>query len=180
MFSPAEVTPYHVAYRYFNLVLVVFTTICMPFWNATTDAYARNDIQWIRQTERKLNLLIACGFLALCLMVMVSNYAYSLWVGNEVNISIELSASIALYVFILILSQRYSFILNGLNILRIQLFFTVPATIVFLPLAWYICNIWESVTGLVLTMCLVNTPGLIANAWKYYQLIHMKKIIEKA
>ena len=180
IFSPAEVTPYQIAYRYFNLVLVAFTTICMPFWNATTDAYARNDIQWIRRTERKLNMLMVYGFLALVIMVLLSNYVYSIWVGNKVNIPIHLSASIALYFFILIVSLRYSVILNGLNILRIQLSFIVPATIVFLPLAWFVCNTWGTVTSLVLTMCLVNTPGLIANAWKYYQLIHMKNNIEKA
>ena len=116
------------------------------------------------------------GFLALVIMVLLSNYVYSIWVGNKVNIPIHLSASIALYFFILIVSLRYSVILNGLNILRIQLSFIVPATIVFLPLAWFVCNTWGTVTSLVLTMCLVNTPGLIANAWKYYQLIHMKKI----
>ena len=31
MFSPSEVTPYQVAYRYFTLVIVAFTTMCMPF-----------------------------------------------------------------------------------------------------------------------------------------------------
>jgi O-antigen/teichoic acid export membrane protein len=180
LFSPALVTPYQITYRYFSIMLVVFTVICMPFWNATTDAYARNDIQWIRRTERKLNMLMVYGFLALVIMVLLSNYVYSIWVGNKVNIPIHLSASIALYFFILIVSLRYSVILNGLNILRIQLSFIVPATIVFLPLAWFVCNTWGTVTSLVLTMCLVNTPGLIANAWKYYQLIHMKNNIEKA
>lgn len=178
MFSPAEVTPYQIGYRYFTLVLVVFSTICMPFWNATTDAYARNDIQWIRQAGHKLNLLLVGCFLALAMMVLLSNYVYRIWVGNEVVIPIHLSASLALYVFIQILSLRYSYILNGLNILRIQLLFIVPATIAFLPLAWYACNTFSSVTSLVLTMCIVNTPGLIANAWKYYQIINTYSNIE--
>ena len=47
MFSPAEVTPYQIVYRYFSLVLVVFNAICLPFWNATTDAYTRRDMEWI-------------------------------------------------------------------------------------------------------------------------------------
>lgn len=179
MFSPAEVTPYHVAYRYLNLVLVLFTTICMPFWNATTDAYARNDIHWIRKTGRKLNLFMIGCFIMLCIMVLLSNYVYRLWVGSEIIIPIHLSASIALYIFILIVSQRYSIILNGLNILKIQLIYAIPATIVFIPLAWYVCNTWGTVTCLVLTMCIINTPGLIANAWKYYQVINGNRNIVK-
>lgn len=172
MFSPSEVTPYQVAYRYFTLVIVAFTTMCMPFWNATTDAYARNDIQWIRQAGRKLNLLLCGCCLALVLMVLLSNNVYQIWVGNEIVIPIDLSASIALYVFIQILSLRYSYILNGLNILRIQLLFIIPATIVFFPLVWYTCNTLGTITSLVWVMCIINTPGLIANAWKYYRLIN--------
>ena len=177
-FSPAEVTPYQVAYRYFSFVMVVFYTICMPFWNATTDAYARNDFKWIRRTGRKLDFLMSGCFLLLVVMVLLSNYVYKIWVGEEVVIPIHLSVCMALYIFILTLSQRYSFILNGINVLRIQLLFTVPATIAFLPLAWYACNTFSSVTSLVLTMCIVNTPGLIANAWKYYQIINTYSNIE--
>lgn len=172
MFSPAVVTPFQVAYRYFHLVLTVFYTICMPFWNAATDAYARNDILWILRTERKLNLLMIIGFLLLCLMVLVSNHVYQIWVGNEVVIPIHLSTSIALYIFILMFSLRYSIILNGLNVLRIQLMYTIPATITFIPLAWLVCKTHNTLTSLVLVMCIVNTPGLIANAWKYYRLIN--------
>ena len=34
-FTPEMVNPYQIAYRYMSLVIVFFTVICMPFWNAT-------------------------------------------------------------------------------------------------------------------------------------------------
>jgi O-antigen/teichoic acid export membrane protein len=142
----------------------------MPFWNATTDAYARQDFAWIYRVSRLLNRLIGGIFIMLLVMVLVSDFVYGIWVGDEVTIPHHLSIVTALYIFILCLSQRYSYILNGINELRIQLIFIVPATIVFLPLAWYVCRIYGTVTSLVCAMCLVNLPGLIANAWKYYQI----------
>ena len=172
IFSPIEVTPYHVAYRYFNIMFVVFSTICMPFWNATTDAYAKGDVEWIHKTGRKLDFLMLTVFIALTMMVIVSDYIYDIWLITDVYIPKKLSAITALYVFILILSQRYSFILNGLNVLRIQLVFTTIATVVYLPLALYVCKLFGTVTSLVCVMCLVNTPGLIANFWKYNQVIY--------
>jgi len=175
LFSPAEVTPYQVAYRYFHLVFVIFSTICMPFWNATTDAYARGDMSWLYKSDRKLNLLMIGVIVALVIMVLLSDFLYTIWVGTDVIIPKDLSVSVAIYVFILILSQRYSFILNGLGILKIQLIYTTIATVSFLPLAWYICKTYETVTGLVCIMCLVNTPGLIANYWKYHSVIYRKK-----
>ena len=175
-FSPAEVTPYQEAYRYFNIAFVLFSTICVPFWNATTDAYARKDFDWIRRSSRKLNLLMVGIFLMLCVMVHVSDFVYAVWVGSDVTVSHELSVCTATYIFILCYSQRYSYILNGLNQLKIQLIFIIGATIVFYPLAWYVCKTFGTVTSLVCVMCLVNIPGVLANAWKYYQLFPRKQL----
>ena len=176
-FSPAEVTPYQIAYRYFNIAFVVFSTICIPFWNATADAYSRKDYKWIRRSSHKLNLLMVGIFLLLTVMVVVSEVVYQIWIGDEVHIPFELSVCTAAYIFILSLSQRYSYILNGLNQLKIQLIFIIGATIVFYPLAWYVCKTFGTVTSLVCVMCLVNIPGVLANAWKYYQLFPRKQII---
>ncbi len=175
MFSPADVTPYQVAYRYFNITFVAFSTICMPFWNATTDAYTRGDIEWIHRSSKKLDLLTLAAFVALVGMVLVSDTVYAFWVGREVVVPKELSVSVATYIFVLIFSQRYSFILNGLNVLLIQIVFTGIAAVLFLPLAWLACHTFGTVTSLVWTMCLVNTPGLFANMWKYYQVIYKKQ-----
>ena len=171
-FSPSEVTPYQIAYRYFSIMLVVFNTVCMPFWNATTDAYSRGDTRWILKAAQKLNLLVTAVGLCLLLMVVASDYVYSIWIGQDVVIPLHLSASVALYIFILCFSLRYSYILNGINILRIQLVFTIMATVCFLPIASLVCRLFGTVSSLVLAMCLVNTPGLIANMWKYHQIIH--------
>ena len=58
-FSPETVTPYQIAYRYLSLMLVVFTIVCMPFWTATTDAYERGDMTWIRAANRRMSLMTA-------------------------------------------------------------------------------------------------------------------------
>lgn len=171
MFSPADVTPYQIACRYFNIAFIIFSTICMPFWNATTDAFARNDYSWITKNLRILDLLSLGTIVLLCLMIALSDYVYVLWIGDEPKISLNLSISVAAYIAILTISQRYSIILNGLNIIKIQMVFTGIATIIFLPLAWIACKSFTSVESLVWVMCFVNIPGLFANMWKYYRII---------
>lgn len=176
IFSPAEVTPYQIAYRYFSIILTVFTTICIPFWNATTDAYTTGDFVWIRKMGKKLDLVVVGSFICLVPMVLISGYVYKMWIGDGVHIPFSLSVSMAVYIFILIASLRYSYILNGINVLKIQLIFTIFATIVFLPLALLACKSYGTVTSLVLVMCIVNIPGLIANMWKYRQIFLKKNI----
>ncbi len=172
MFSPSEVTPYQIAYRYFSLVLVLFNIISLPFWNATTDAYSRGDFAWIKNSSRKLDLVVGVSLLGLIAMVLLSNVVYSLWIGNEVHIPLALSVAMAAYIFVLVVSLRYSYILNGVNALRIQLIFTIFATLAFIPLSLYAAHTFKSVTSIVWVMCLINVPGMLANTWKYYQIFY--------
>ena len=81
-FTPAMVTPYQVAYRYYSLVLVAFTVVCMPFWSATTDAYEKGDKRWIRMANRRMNLLTALTACAMILMTIVSPYVFQIWIGD--------------------------------------------------------------------------------------------------
>lgn len=175
LFSPSEVTPYQIAYRYFSLVLVVFNIISIPFWNATTDAYYRGDIAWIKRSSRKLDIVVSASFFILLIMLLFSGFVYTIWIGQEVTIPIELSIAMAAYIFVLVISLRYSYILNGVNALRIQLIFTIFATVVFVPLSWYAGNTFRNVSSIVWVMCIINIPGMLANAWKYYQIFYKKE-----
>jgi len=174
LFSPEMVTPYQITYRYFSILLVVFTVICMPFWNATTDAYHRNDIAWIRNATRKLRLMtigIVCCFIV---MVLLSDFVYSVWIGNGIQIDIKMSITMAVYVFILIYSMRYSYFINGIGKLRLQLIFTTSAALLFIPLAYVTARWSHSIICFMLVMCLVNIPGLIVNRIQFYRLINGK------
>ena len=128
LFTPSMVTPYQICFRYFSLLLAIFTVICMPYWTATTDAYERHDMEWIRKTTKRLDLMTLGIFICMLIMIVCSNFIYSIWIGNNINIDIKLSASMAIYVFILIYSERYSYIINGFGMLRLQLIFTIGAT----------------------------------------------------
>ena len=174
LFSPEMVTPYQITYRYFSILLVVFTVICMPFWNATTDAYQRNDMEWIRQAASKLRLMTIGILLCLIVMVALSDIVYAIWIDRQTVIDIRMSIVMAAYIFILIYSMRYSYFINGIGTLRLQLIFTATAAIVFIPLA-YLATWWtHDIIWFMVVMCLVNIPGLIVNRIQFYKLINGK------
>ena len=174
LFTPALVTPYQITYRYFSLMLVAFTVICMPFWNATTDAYERGDIQWIRHATRKLRLMIIGIIACMVMMVILSQWVYSIWIGDNVIIDIRMSIVMATYIFILIYSMRYSYFINGIGKLRLQLIFTTVAAVIFIPLAYLTTQYTHSIIWFMIVMCLVNIPGLIVNRIQFYKLINGK------
>jgi O-antigen/teichoic acid export membrane protein len=173
LFSPSMVTPYQITYRYFSVLLVAFTVICMPFWNATTDAYERNDIEWIRQATRKLRLMTIGILVMMMVMVVISPWVYVIWIG-DITIDFRMSIVMATYIFILIYSMRYSYFINGIGKLRLQLIFTVSAAIIFIPLAYLATQWTHNIIWFMVVMCLVNIPGLIINRIQFHKLINGK------
>ncbi len=105
-------------------------------------------------------------------MVVCSDFIYSIWIGNDISIDIRLSIAMAIYVFILIYSERYSYIINGFGMLRLQLIFTIGAAIVFFPLAYLVVSWKHDITWFVAVMCFVNIPGMIVNRIQFYKIIN--------
>lgn len=172
-FTPAMVTPYQIAYRYISLVLVMFTVVCMPFWNATTDAYERGDMEWIRRANHRMNLFtIAIAFL-LVVMVFISPWVYEIWIGNDCEVPFMMTVMMALYIFLMIVSLRYSYFLNGVGALRLQLYMTAMA-VVFIPAAWLVSSLTHNIIWFMAVMCLCNVPGIVANIIQFHKILSGK------
>lgn len=171
MFGPEEVSPYNISYRYFSIMPMLMNLILAPLWSATTDAYVKDDIEWIRHTMKSIRRILL--FIALCLIIMVifSGFIYKIWIGNEVCIPLSLSAYMASYIMIILISLTYSNFLNGLGKLKIQTINTVIAAIVFLPLCYSLGKI-AGINGIIMGMCLVNISGLILNRIQFYKVIN--------
>lgn len=174
-FSPEYVTPYNIAYRYCSIVLLIFTVICSPFWSATTDAYERRDWQWLRKAGHTMDRLLLLLMLLMCIMVLVSPWIYYLWINKwqheEIEIPMMMTALMALYQMILIVSLRYSNFLNGFGALRLQVYTIVVASLLLVPLGWVLTRFVPNVNGLLLTLCAVNVPGLIINYVQYKKIM---------
>lgn len=172
-FSPEIVTPYQIAYRYFSLVLAAFTVICMPFWNATTDAYERNDMQWIRKADKRMGYVVILLGLCIVLMVAVSPLIYNLWIGNKCEVPFGITIMVAIYTFIIIASNRYSYFLNGIGALRLQMYMTVTV-LFFIPLAWLASHLTHDINYFLAVMCLCIAPSWIVNKIQFNKILNGK------
>lgn len=173
MFGPEKVTPYNIAYRYFSLVPLAMNLILAPMWSATTDAYTRGDIDWIRKTVKSVKKILWLATVGLVCMVLISGIVYKIWIGSEVKIPVGVSVLIAIYVCILIWSLGYSSFLNGLGKLRLQTINTVFVAILFLPLC-YTLGLHFNIYGILMGMCFLNSTGLILNQIQFNRIINHK------
>lgn len=172
LFNPAQITPYQITYRYFSIILLVFTIISTPYWTATTDAYQRNDMLWIIKSGKFLNRILLAFLLGIIIMVSIAPTFYSVWIGKEIEIPFGMTLMMALFSFIIICSLRYSIILNGLGLLRIQVMMSLLAAITFVPLSIFVTQSTHSIVGFMFIMSLVNLPGLFLNFIQYRKVIN--------
>lgn len=171
LLSPELVTPYQVCYRYYSVVLMIFTVIGVPFWSATTDAFTRKDFSWIRKAVHNMLLVLLGLTLLLAVMVAMAPPIYTLWIGKPLNISATLNIGMACYILIIMVSLSYSYILNGIGKLHLQIVCAVCAAIVFVPLASWLC-LQMGLVGMILSLCLVNIPGMICNMIQYKRIMN--------
>lgn len=170
-FTPELVTPYQIAYRYISLVIVVFTIVCTPFWSATTDAYERGDIDWIRKANQKMHWMISGIVILLIFMVVVSPWVYQVWIGNACQVPLGMTILMAVYIFSMVFSMRYSYFLNGIGALRLQLYLWVMP-IIFIPLAWYVSYLTHNILWFMAVLCFCTAPSGI------FYMIQFNKILK--
>lgn len=171
MFGPENVTPYNIAYRYFSLVPMAMNLILAPMWSATTDAYAKGDIGWIKRTMKSVRKVLCVATVGLIIMVIISKFIYRIWIGAEVDIPFDMSALMATYVCILIWSLAYSNFLNGLGKLRLQTINTIVVALLYLPVCYLLGRSFD-VKGILLGMCVLNLTGMIINHIQFKKLIN--------
>lgn len=130
--GPAMVTTYNIAYKFFNLLVIGYTIILAPMWNAYTDAYVKGDMQWIKSTfYRALRFwaLSAAGGLA---MLAVCHWFYRIWIGGTVEVPFTVSASTLAYVCFFNLNNCMTYLINGLNKIFVQIIISLAATALYI------------------------------------------------
>lgn len=173
LLGPEKVTPYNIAYRYFSIVPMIIGFVITPMWSATTDAYAQGDIDWIKKTILNIRKYLWAAVAFIIIMLLLSNIVYSIWIGNEVSIPFVISALMAIYIGIFVISLTYSNFLNGLGKLKIQTINTILVALLFCPIC-FILGRNLGIVGIITTMCLLNIPGLILNIIQFNKIINGK------
>jgi O-antigen/teichoic acid export membrane protein len=171
VFAPSEVTVYNIAYKYFSLVIVFFHIIINPFWSAFTEAFVKQDFQWIKTSIRRLVLIWGISCLGLILMVLLSNTAYRLWVGDQIAVPLQVSIGLAIYVCISNWNNIFVSFTAGVSKFFIQIWLALFAGFSFVPLAILLSK-KTGLMGIPLAMGLSIIPGSFFAPVQCNKLIH--------
>ena len=168
--GPEQVAPYNIAFKYFSIATMVFNIIIAPMWSASTDAFAKGDLLWIKKYMKGMLKISILSTIGVIVLILGSSIAYRLWIGTAVIIPFMLSFWMGLYTIVVLWSTCFSTFLFGIGKLRIQLINTVIASCLFIPLALWLSKSL-GITGIVIALCITNLSGAILNPVQYKKII---------
>jgi len=150
LFGPQKVTVFNVAYKLFAMVSMISGIILTPFWSAYTDAYAKDDFDWMRGSLKKTRniwLILSGGAF---LLLIVSPLIYRIWLHDSVQVPVSVSIAMFLYVIGFNWMQVNCFFLNGIGKIRIQLYLYLFSIVVNIPLAIFLAKFFN-IAGVTLS-----------------------------
>lgn len=166
------VVEYNVAYKYVQILHLLYMIIVTPMWSATTQAYIKGDMEWIISTNKKLNIIALIFGLFGVLMIILSPFVYGLWLNNS-NVQIVFSTTI-----ILLLTEifrmfygNYGYIINGIGKLHAQLVISIVLACLYIPLIILSGKIW-GLNGILFMGLFINILNLV---WSKYQFLVLVK-----
>lgn len=167
--GPSGVTEFNIAFKYLGVVSTVFYLINMPFWSASTEAFALGNHQWIVSTIKKLNI-IWIGFVFVSLLILIIGpWVYSIWLDGKIGFNITLASLLTIYYLLHMQWSVYGSFINGSGKLRVQMIATFMAAMVHIPLAYFL-GLRYGVIGVVISMIVVALSNAI---WPRIQIERM-------
>ena len=176
LFSPSEVVPYEIARKYFSLLLHVFLVITTPYWSSFTEAYVKEDINWIKNAVRRL-LKIWCFIpLLLILMYFFSDYFYFIWVGDTVKVPKVMSLLMGSFVLLATFNTIFTQFLNGVGKIQMQMYSAVFSIFINIPLSVYFAKYTLlGVSGVILATCISLIVYVILRPIQYWKIVNKRE-----
>jgi len=176
-FGTAEVTSYNVVYRYFGIGYMIFNIFLIPFWSASTEAYQKGDLQWIKNSMKRYNQLNILILIVSTLMLIFSDAIYDLWLGEDkVEIAFSLSFWGFVYYNVMMFGAKYVQFLNGISALRIQFITSIISPILYLMVVIALIKFFKlSVYSIFIASVIANFNGLVLAPLQYHMIIIKNK-----
>ncbi|MFC2128724.1 lipopolysaccharide biosynthesis protein [Bacteroidota bacterium] len=163
LYTPTEVAPYSIAYRYFFYAVMFFSIAISPLWSAITEAYSLKDFRWIKNIYKKIIYSWIVLVFIVLIMLLVSSTFYKLWIGDRIHIPFYLSLGMALFAIIRTWNSPFSSFANGVSKIKLQFYITILIGIINIPLSIIFAKYFNmGVVGVILaTVVCLTIPAIL-------------------
>lgn len=148
--SPEEVVPFSVSFKYFGIINIGFVLIMTPYWSSFTQAYAKGELYWIKQAQKRIQKMVM-GFLLLgILLFLVAPWVISFWMSGQVETSWHLNFAMFVFSILYMYLGSKNYFLNGIGKLKVQMRVLMVTAILHILLAyWWGVKLHGGVEGIL-------------------------------
>ena len=176
LYGPESVTLYSIAYKYFSVIIIVFTIITTPIWTMYVDAFANKDFVWIKSNIRRLVQFVKLSFIVLIIMNLVAPFVFHTWIGKTFNPTTSLNLLLSLYMLVFIWGSIWVLPLNAAGIIKVQCIISIGQAIFNIPIILltniFLNNINAVIMGNI--FCIIVGSGIMYIYYrrKFSNLLH--------
>lgn len=171
--SIQDVAVYNVVQKMFSVGTMLFIIVLSPMWSAITEAYIKDEIDWIKNAMRKLLKLAMLLSIVTLLLLVFSKPIFNVWIGNRLEIPFSLCLIEAIRTLIYMFFGPYVTFLNGVSKIRLSVYLTVVETVFYIPLAYFLSvNLHMGIVGILLAAIIIELPLRICQPIQYYKIIN--------
>jgi len=145
----ASVGAFSVTARLFQLISQPLSVINSPLWAAYADAHAAGDARFIRLTfKHSISATFLLSSVGASLCVALGYDVVQIWTSHSIAPTHQLLALLAVWTVLECCGSSLAMLLNGLNIIRQQVFTAVLFIALAIPTKIVLCSLYGA-TGLV-------------------------------
>ena len=160
-FGGSEVTAYNVAYKYFNILMMVWSILVTPLWVGFTDAIVQKDYQWVNNVFKRYTRLFYIFLIIGLIMLFISGFVYDIWMGDKVAIQPKMTFWVFVYNIVFMYATLYVNFLNGAGELRVQTIASCISPFIFLGVTFLLIHLGFGIESILIGSIAANFNGLL-------------------
>lgn len=173
LFGPEQVALYNIVFKLFSGITILHGLIIAPLWSGYTDAFVKRDFNWIKKTIKIMNLLMFPIILGTMIIIISVNEIIIIWFKSAINVPSSLAVMMGIYIIISTWNNIYAYFLNGIGLIKPQVYTAFVGGLINIPLSIYLALI-IGVKGVILGTIVSLSFFAIIGPYQTYLLLKEK------
>lgn len=175
LFGPEKVAELSIVHKYYSIPLMGFIIVLGPFWSGFTEAFFNKDNQWVKLTIKRLFGVWLVFMVVIWGMFFYFDEIATFWLGKNIQETPKMVLFYAMFASINTFNSIFSYFLNGIGKVRVQLVASVVLGFISIPMSIFLCKLpFIGVNGVIVSNIFIMLVGTVLGPLQYYLIMSNK------
>lgn len=172
LLGPEQVTPYDVIFKLFSVFTILHGIILTPLWPAYSNAYMKNDFDWIESTLKIQIKLAVVLWGGAAILSLAGPFIVKIWIGDDFFVNKSLYYLFFAFIVVSVWSNVFAYFVNAINRINVQLCTAIVAAIINIPMSiFFVKYLGFGLEGIVLATTLSLTVFALVGPIQVFRIV---------